>query len=311
MSKAVLNELLSSSACSSYSLSWRNVSATTIPSRWRRPPAPRSKNRGRRRAFSISGLRAGALLVIALVSACTTHVSVSISQGKLDPAGEAQYGKVWFRGWTAVGQATPALRSCNLGGTKQECYDASEAMISALNGFLANLGATRVPSRYAKADADLRAALRTLTSGYLHRNQGIANNDDGDFVGGNDMLKQGDALLKKAYGALRDQAWVTASDSCGGTSVPCDAAAQEEPQPIVLEVAEAVADPAHLLDEQVERYLERVGREARGARSSPSVTCRRRGSRPAPRSSASRSLSRRFSARSSRFASSSASIRRW
>jgi RNA-directed DNA polymerase len=55
--------------------------------------------------------------------------------------------------------------------------------------------------------------------------------------------------------ALRDQAWLMASDSCGSVSLPCDAAAsEEETESVVLHVAEAVADAADLLDEQVDRF---------------------------------------------------------
>lgn len=52
-------------------------------------------------------------------------------------------------------------------------------------------------------------------------------------------------------GALRGGAWLTASDSGDGWSLPFDAAGEEEPEPVVVEVAEAVAGSAGVLDEQV------------------------------------------------------------
>src|SRR5690606_37467595 len=45
--------------------------------------------------------------------------------------------------------------------------------------------------------------------------------------------------------------WLTASDSGDGWSLPFDAAGEEQPEPVVVEVAEAVAGSAGVLDEQV------------------------------------------------------------
>ncbi len=59
-----------------------------------------------------------------------------------------------------------------------------------------------------------------------------------------------DHVGRKVTGS-RDQAWLTASDSCGRASLPCNPTAQKEPEPIVVEVAESMADSADLLDEQV------------------------------------------------------------
>src|SRR5215216_4536535 len=42
-------------------------------------------------------------------------------------------------------------------------------------------------------------------------------------------------------------------------SLPPDAAMQQQPQPVIGEVAEAVADPLHLLDEQVDRLGGPIG----------------------------------------------------
>jgi hypothetical protein len=59
------------------------------------------------------------------------------------------------------------------------------------------------------------------------------------------------SIARRVIVALRDQAWLTASDSCGRTSVPSHAAAQEEPEAIVVEVPKAMADPPDLLDDQI------------------------------------------------------------
>jgi hypothetical protein len=60
-------------------------------------------------------------------------------------------------------------------------------------------------------------------------------------------------------GALRHQAWGAASQSYGSVSLPPDAAVQQQPQPVVGEVAKAVPDPLHLLDEQVQCFGGPVG----------------------------------------------------
>ena len=59
--------------------------------------------------------------------------------------------------------------------------------------------------------------------------------------------------------ALGGEAWVTASDSSGGGSLPLHAATEEEPQTIVVVVAESMAHASHLLDEQVDRLRRAVG----------------------------------------------------
>src|ERR687898_1099872 len=61
------------------------------------------------------------------------------------------------------------------------------------------------------------------------------------------------------FSALRDQAWLAASDSCDRWSVPFDAAVEQESQAVVLEVAEAVADPFDLFDQQVHGFGWPVG----------------------------------------------------
>jgi hypothetical protein len=49
--------------------------------------------------------------------------------------------------------------------------------------------------------------------------------------------------------ALRHQAWGAASQSCGLVSLPPDAAVQQQAQPVVGEVAEAMPHTLDLLDE--------------------------------------------------------------
>jgi excisionase family DNA binding protein len=57
------------------------------------------------------------------------------------------------------------------------------------------------------------------------------------------------AAIQRVLEALRDEAWLAASDSCDWWSVPFDAAVEQEPEAIVLDAAEAVGDPLDLLDQ--------------------------------------------------------------
>jgi hypothetical protein len=66
------------------------------------------------------------------------------------------------------------------------------------------------------------------------------------------------------FGALRHQAWGAVSQPCGPVTLPPDAAVQQQPQPVVAEVAEAVPDPLHLLDQQVHGLGGPVGTAACG-----------------------------------------------
>src|SRR5215217_6876745 len=66
--------------------------------------------------------------------------------------------------------------------------------------------------------------------------------------------------------ALRHQAWGAASQSRGSVSLPPDAAVQQQPQPVVAEVAEAMPDPLHLFDQQVDGLGEAVGAAVGGVK---------------------------------------------
>jgi hypothetical protein len=139
-------------------------------------------------------------LLILAASGCSAHVSFSVSSGKIEPATEATYRNVWQQNVTLIEPVIRDLSVCNAGGVRQACYAASEHMISVVNEFRTELTATKTPSRYARADADLKAALIALTDGYEQRNRGISSGQDGDFIAGNDALKRGNALWEQAYG---------------------------------------------------------------------------------------------------------------
>jgi hypothetical protein len=138
-----------------------------------------------------------ALLLAVFASAC--DVTFFASEGELDPTAEARYRAVFKENAAALASANPSLDACNVGGTKQGCYDASARVIEALNTFLADLRSTNVPSRYKKADTSYRSGLEAMIAGFERRNRGIATNSNADFLGGNEAVKEANSLLEEAY----------------------------------------------------------------------------------------------------------------
>lgn len=137
------------------------------------------------------------LLLAVLVSAC--DVTFFASEGEIEPGAEARYRAVYRENSAALASINPSLNACNVGGTKQGCYDASERVVQALERFLAEVRSTDVPSRYEKADASLKDGLEMMIGGYQRRNRGIATNSNADFLGGNEAIKDANSLLEEAY----------------------------------------------------------------------------------------------------------------
>jgi hypothetical protein len=133
-------------------------------------------------------------------------VSAQVTTG--DAALEQQYKAIWQRDFTKVKQdAAPLAASstspgvCNVGGSKQGCYDTSEKLASDLQALLNDLGKVTVPPRYRRADQMLRDGLTSNVSGFRLRNRGIATASDADFQQGNVMISQGVSKLQEAYAA--------------------------------------------------------------------------------------------------------------
>lgn len=138
-----------------------------------------------------------ALLLAVVASAC--DVTFFASEGEFEPAAEARYREVYRDNAAALASINPSLDACNVGGTKQGCYAASERMIEALETFLTDVRSTDIPSRFKKADASFKDALETMIDGFERRNRGIATNSNSDFLGGNEAVKEADSLLEEAY----------------------------------------------------------------------------------------------------------------
>ncbi len=133
-------------------------------------------------------------------------VSAQVTTG--DAALEQQYKIIWHRDVLRVRQAAAPLAAsgtspgvCNVGGSKQACYETSEKVASDLQALLNDLDDLPVPPRYRRADQILRIGLSLDVSGFRLRNNGIASGKDADFQQGNLMISQGVSKLQEAYSA--------------------------------------------------------------------------------------------------------------
>jgi len=139
------------------------------------------------------------LAVLAGLGTISGNLTFFATKGHPEPAAEAHYRKVISRDFGTLEPLNAGLDACNIGGTRQGCYDVSDRMIVALNSLLRDLNTTDVPSRYVDGDDAVRHAVQRLLDGFQTRNSGLAANDNASFVRGNDELKQGNSDLSRAW----------------------------------------------------------------------------------------------------------------
>ena len=102
----------------------------------------------------MGGRLAVGLLVIVLLAvlvgfgALRGNVAFFASKGRLEPAAERHYRESIRRDFDTLEPLDARLDVCNVGGTIQGCYDASNAVINALDALPRDVGAADVPSRY-------------------------------------------------------------------------------------------------------------------------------------------------------------------
>jgi hypothetical protein len=153
----------------------------------------------------MSGRLAVGLLVIALLAvlvgfgALRGNVAFFASKGRLEPAAERHYRESIRRDFDTLEPLDARLDVCNVGGTIQGCYEASNAVIKALSALLRDVGAADVPSRYVDGNDALRRAVRRLRDGFKTRNHGLATYDNASFVRGNDEIEQANSELENAW----------------------------------------------------------------------------------------------------------------
>ena len=139
------------------------------------------------------------LAVLAGLGAISGNLTFFATKGHPEPTAEARYRKVISRDFGTLEPLNAGLDACNIGGTRQGCYAASNRMIDALNSLLRDLNTTYVPSRYVDGNDAVRHAVQLLLDGFHSRNSGLAANDNASFVRGNGELKQANGDLSRAW----------------------------------------------------------------------------------------------------------------
>lgn len=149
------------------------------------------------------------VLLMTLAGCVTVGFQTTGAASVEDFKAENDYIAVYTAQLTAVGRDLQLFAAngsnpgvCNKGGTKQGCYDADTAVISAYNGMLNALGATTVPPRFVEADRLLRDAITKNVQGLALRNQAIANSDDSAWQEHTTWLEQAQSSWTAAYAAF-------------------------------------------------------------------------------------------------------------
>ena len=124
--------------------------------------------------------------------------SVQVTAGNGNPA-EAKYAATLHDGVNNVNTASQGLHPvCDKGGNKTACYQASTAVISAIDTFEQSFVGLDIPSRFSVAHADLVAALKVDKNGFVVRDQALEGRGGKYWTQGNDQIHQGVELLQKA-----------------------------------------------------------------------------------------------------------------
>ena len=142
------------------------------------------------------------LAVLAGIGAISGNLTFFGTKGHPEPPAERTYRKLISRDFGNLVPLNAGLDVCNIGGTRQGCYDASKKMIDALDSLLRDLDTTYVPSRYVDANDAVRHGVQRLRDGYQTRNSGLATNDNASFIRGNDELKQANGDINRAWRLL-------------------------------------------------------------------------------------------------------------
>jgi hypothetical protein len=145
----------------------------------------------------------GVIVVVAVLvglGVLSGNLTFFVTKGHPEPAAERRYRELISRDFGALKPLNAALDVCNIGGTVQGCYDASNNMIDGLNALLRDLNTTYVPSRYVGGNDAVRRAVERLIGGFRRRNAGLSTNDNASFVRGNDEMKNANSDLSSAWG---------------------------------------------------------------------------------------------------------------
>jgi hypothetical protein len=148
------------------------------------------------------------LVCLLAIGGCA--VSVRTFHGTVDDVqAEALYNNTYSASMTGLHQDIQRLFGatgtnpgvCNVGGSKQGCYDADLQVIQDYRGMLSALAKIPVPQRFADGDRLLRQAIDESIRGLQLRNQAIAQNDDAAWAQHAEILKQATSTFQRAYAA--------------------------------------------------------------------------------------------------------------
>ncbi len=145
------------------------------------------------------------LLMLLALSSCTFKMTGadSVDEFQAEEAYLARYQGLatsvleTFQAF-APRQGSPGV--CNIGGTKQECYEADLATIKALDEMHAGMSVIAVPPRFVRGHDLLLQALQINRDGLDSRNATIASGDPkASLAPSNQLLKEALDLYSQSY----------------------------------------------------------------------------------------------------------------
>jgi hypothetical protein len=118
-----------------------------------------------------------------------------------------KYDKLWAADWhKIVIDERPFIASasspgvCNIGGTKQGCYDADLALIADFRKLGTDLSGSVVPSEFAQANTTLHLAIQQFIQALSDRNDAIASgNPDATLTPSNNELTVAQRTFEQAF----------------------------------------------------------------------------------------------------------------
>jgi hypothetical protein len=146
-------------------------------------------------------------VAVAVLVACVEGCSVSVVSSSDNLLQEAKYDALWSADWTRIAidyrpmQATASSPGvCNIGGSKQGCYDADLRTISGFRRLASDLsGAAVVPPEFARANTTLHRGIADYIQGLSERDEAIASqNPDASLGPSNKELALAQQVCEKA-----------------------------------------------------------------------------------------------------------------
>ncbi len=153
------------------------------------------------------GLLAAWIVVLVVASGCTNITPFVRTDD--DEQAEEQYKTVYAEHMLRIHEdfalfepsgSNPGV--CNIGGSKQGCYDADAILVDHFEAMLEALDAIPLPPRYADGDRLLREAIEANIRGLELRNQAIAEDDQAAWDEHQIVLRESSPLFLSAWEAF-------------------------------------------------------------------------------------------------------------